>query len=121
CGALLFTLIPRTLVGWFTTDAEVIRIGVQLLYVAALFQLFDGIQVVAAGALRGAGDVRFPFVANLTSHWLVGFPLTLVFGFALGLGATGLWWGVTAGLVLNSLLLVFRLLHLTRTTIARVA
>ncbi|WP_437486800.1 MATE family efflux transporter [Sorangium sp. So ce1014] len=120
CGALLFALAPRWLVGLFTSDAEVLHIGVQLLSVAALFQLFDGVQVVTAGALRGAGDVRFPFLANIASHWLVGFPLTLLFGFTLGLGAKGLWWGLTAGLVTNSVLLVVRLLRLTRGNILRV-
>ncbi|WP_437999913.1 MATE family efflux transporter [Sorangium sp. So ce185] len=119
CGALLFALAPRRLIGLFTSDAEVLNIGVQLLYVAALFQLFDGVQVVAAGALRGAGDVRFPFLANIASHWLVGFPLTLLFGFALRLGAQGLWWGLTAGLVTNSVLLVVRLLRLTGGKIVR--
>ncbi|WP_437572174.1 MATE family efflux transporter [Sorangium sp. So ce542] len=120
CGALLFALAPRRLVGLFTSDAEVLNIGVQLLHVAALFQLFDGVQVVAAGALRGAGDVRFPFLANIASHWLVGFPLTLLLGFALSLGAQGLWWGLTTGLVTNSVLLVVRLLRLTGGKIVRV-
>ncbi|AUX20083.1 multidrug transporter MatE [Sorangium cellulosum] len=121
CGALVFSLAPRALVGLFTSDAEVIDIGAQLLHVAALFQLCDGVQVVAAGALRGAGDVRLPFLANIASHWLVGFPLTLLFGFALSLGAKGLWWGLTTGLVTNSIVLVIRLLRLTRRDIARVA
>ena len=53
--------------------------------IAALFQLFDGVQAVAAGALRGAGDVRFPFVANVVAHWFVGFPIALTLGFALHL------------------------------------
>ncbi|WP_437277571.1 MATE family efflux transporter [Sorangium sp. So ce375] len=114
CGALLFSLAPRWLIHLFTSDAEVVHIGVELLYVAALFQLFDGIQVVAAGALRGAGDVRFPFLANIASYWLVGLPLMLLFGFALSLGAKGLWWGLTTALVANSALLVTRLLRLTR-------
>ena len=75
--------IPRPLVSAFTNDARVIAIGIDLVRIAALFQLFDGVQAVAAGALRGAGDVRFPFVANVVAHWFVGFPVALTLGFAL--------------------------------------
>jgi len=76
CGAV-FLAIPETLVRLFTSDAATIALGAQLVRVAAAFQLFDGVQGVAAGALRGAADVRFPFVANVAAHWLVGFPLAL--------------------------------------------
>src|SRR5580693_6864846 len=102
-GVVAFLAVPRLLVSAFTNDARVIAIGVDLVRIAALFQLFDGVQAVAAGALRGAGDVRFPFVANVVAHWLVGFPIALVLGFALHGGAQGLWWGLTAGLVAISI------------------
>jgi MATE family multidrug resistance protein len=119
-GAALFTLIPRPLIGIFTTDVEVIDVGARLLRIAALFALFDGIQAVASGALRGAGDVRFPFLANVAAHWLIGLPVALILGFGLGLGATGLWWGLTAGLVTVALLLAARFVHLSGRAIARV-
>jgi len=119
-GAALFLLIPRPLIAIFTTDAEVIEVGARLLRIAALFALFDGIQAVASGALRGAGDVRYPFLANVGAHWLVGLPIALVLGFGLGLGATGLWWGLTAGLVTVSVLLAARFYHLSGRAIARV-
>ena len=86
---------------------------------AALFQIFDGIQGVAAGALRGAGDVRFPFLANLGGHWLVGFPLALVLGFGLHLGAVGLWWGLLTGLGMVAALLTWRFHRISRGFIAR--
>ncbi|AKT42160.1 MATE family efflux transporter [Chondromyces crocatus] len=119
-SATLFALFPRQLVGLFSQDARVIEVGVSLMRVAAIFQIFDGAQAVAAGALRGAGDTRVSFLANLAAHWLLGFPLALLFGFALDLGATGLWMGLTAGLVVVSVLLTLRFVRLTRGLIARV-
>jgi MATE family multidrug resistance protein len=98
-GAVAFAAVPHVLVRAFTSDPDVFPIGVSLLRIAALFQLFDGVQCVAAGALRGAGDVRFPFVANVVAHWLLGFPVAMLLGFGLHLGAPGLWWGLTSGLV----------------------
>jgi MATE family multidrug resistance protein len=112
-GALAFLCIPERLVGLFTTDDEVKRVGVQLLGLAALFQLFDGIQVVASGALRGMGDVRFSFVAGACSYWLVGFPIAIGLGFGAHLGAFGLWIGLTAGLVAAALALAARFLKVS--------
>lgn len=119
-GALVFALVPKTLIGVFTTDPEVIEIGARLLRIASLFALFDGIQAVASGALRGAGDVRFPFLANVGAHWFIGLPIALVLGFGLDLGAVGLWWGLTAGLVSVALLLSARFVYIVRRGIARV-
>jgi multidrug resistance protein, MATE family len=119
-SAVVFMAAPHALMRVFTTDARVIAIGVKLVRIAAIFQVFDGVQGVATGALRGAGDVRFPFVANVFAHWLVGFPAAMVLGFALHRGARGLWWGLTAGLVFVSVLLAGRFWILTRTAIARV-
>jgi MATE family multidrug resistance protein len=118
-GAVSFLLLPRQLLTLFTTDREVIEVGAELLRIAAFFALFDGVQAVAAGALRGAGDVRVPFLANVAAHWLVGLPVALVLGFGLNLGAKGLWWGLTAGLITVSVLLTLRFLHLTRQAITR--
>lgn len=119
-GATAFTLFPHFLVSLFTDDASVLRIGVSLLGVAALFQLFDCLQAVGAGALRGAGDVRFPFVANVVAHWALGFPVALLLGFVAGWGARGLWWGLTLGLVSIALLLTWRFASLTRSVVARI-
>ncbi len=119
-GAVAFAVAPHALAAVFTTDARVIAIGVDLIRIAAFFQIFDGVQAVAAGALRGAGDVRFPFMANVFAHWLVGFPAAMVLGFTLRQGARGLWWGLTAGLVFVSFLLAGRFWILTRAAVARV-
>ncbi len=119
-GAILFAAAPRLLVSAFTTDERVIAIGTHLVRIAALFQLFDGVQAVAAGALRGAGDVRFPFVANVVAHWFIGFPIAMLLGFALHGGAPGLWWGLTAGLVVVSIALAARFAVVSRRAIGRV-
>lgn len=119
CG-VVFLVGRRPLAGAFTDDAAVIELGATLLVVAAAFQLFDGVQGVAAGALRGAADVRFAFLANVGAHWLVGFPLALWLAFRAGLGAQGLWLGLLVGLVLVAILLLWRFVVVTRSAIARV-
>lgn len=120
-GAAAFATIPADLVGIFTGDALVIGVGVTLVQIAALFQLFDGLQAVAASALRGAGDVRYPFLAMLAAHWVVGFPVALALSFWAGLGAKGIWWGFTAGLFTVAVLLCGRFWWLSGRRIARVA
>ena len=119
-GALVFASVPRLLVAAFTTDPEVIAVGTQLLWIAAVFQLFDGVQAVASGALRGAGDVRFAFVANVVAYWVIGLPIALFLGFGLHWGAPGLWWGLTLGLAITSVLLARRFVVLSRGPIARI-
>jgi len=119
-GAVVFLAAPHALMRVFTTDERAIAVGATLLRIAAVFQIFDGVQAVATGALRGAGDVRFPFVANVFAHWVVGFPAAMLLGFTLHHGARGLWWGLTAGLVFVSVLLAGRFWILTQSAIARV-
>jgi MATE family multidrug resistance protein len=119
-SAVVFAVASRDLVRLFTDKPEVIELGAALVRIAAAFQLFDGVQAVATGALRGAGDVRFPFVANVIAHWLVGFPAAFVLCFTLGWGARGLWWGLTLGLVAISIALAYRFARIARGKVARV-
>ncbi len=118
-SALLFLLARRPLVAVFAEDPAVIELGASLLVVAAAFQLFDGIQGVSAGALRGAADVRFAFVANVGAHWFIGLPLALWLGFRAGLGAQGLWIGLLVGLALVAILLLWRFVVVAKGPIAR--
>jgi MATE family multidrug resistance protein len=118
--ALMFLVVRRPLVAIFTEDPPTAELAASLLGVAAAFQLFDGVQAVAAGALRGAGDVRFPFAINVAAHWLVGLPLSLYLAFVAGWGARGLWWGLMAGLALVAIALLFRFASLSKGPIARV-
>src|SRR5262249_16554281 len=77
-----------------------IRVGSALLLVAAVFQLFDGVQVATTGALRGTGDTRTPMLANLGAYWFIGLPLAFVLAFRLKWGAVGVWLGLCLGLMI---------------------
>lgn len=102
----LFLLVPSFLVALFTTDAAVRETAASLMMVAAVFQLFDGVQVVTSGALRGLGDTRTPMLVNLIAHWFIGLPIGALLGLGLDLGVTGLWVGLCAGLMVAAVLLV---------------
>lgn len=102
-AGLTFVALPGPILRAFTTDPSVIATGMGLLWVAALFQLFDGLQVVATGALRGIGNTRTPMIANLVAHWLVGLPLGYALCFGHGRGIIGLWLGLCLGLVIVAL------------------
>lgn len=107
CSGAVFVSIPKMIARLFTPDPAVIRVGAQLLLVAAAFQLFDGVQTVATGALRGAGDTRTPMLANFVAYWLMGLPFGYVLCFVLGWGAFGIWIGLCGGLmIIGSALLV---------------
>lgn len=106
CAAIVFISFPRLLIGAFTSDTAVLTIGASLLIVAAVFQLFDGLQGVATGVLRGLGDTRSPMLWNLAGHWVVGLPLGYVLAFVVGLGVVGLWWGLSTGLIICGIALV---------------
>ena len=106
CAAAIFLLMPAPLMRLFTADREVIDIGVTLLFVAAIFQLFDGVQGVLTGALRGLGDTRTPMLWNLAGHWAFGLPLGYTLCFVWGRGVVGLWIGLSAGLIVVSLVLL---------------
>lgn len=105
-AAATFLLVPRVLIGAFTRDPAVIAIGGSLLFVAALFQLFDGVQAVSTGTLRGLGDTRTPMLWNLAGHWFIGLPLGYSLCFVWGFGVIGLWWGLSTGLIICGIALV---------------
>jgi len=106
-AALSFVTVPRLLIGAFTKDAGVLAVGASLLRVAAVFQLFDGLQVVATGVLRGLGDTRTAMLWNLAGHWFIGLPLGYTLCFVTGLGVIGLWWGLSSGLIICGVSLLY--------------
>jgi MATE family multidrug resistance protein len=112
-SALVFFCAPRLLASAMTGEPEVLAVTVPLLRVAAAFQLSDGLQGVGAGVLRGAGDTRFTFAANLAGHYGVGLPVALALSFAAGLGVVGLWWGLCAGLTAVGVTLLYRFSRLS--------
>lgn len=105
--AIAFVVMPGTLIGLFTRDGAVLALGSTLLLVAAVFAMFDGVQGVTTGVLRGLGDTRTPMVTNLAGHWLLGLPVGYTLCFAFGLGAVGLWIGLSTGLIIVGIILLW--------------
>lgn len=110
-SGLLFLALARPLALLYNRETAVVATAAALIPIAGFFQVFDGVQCVATGVLRGAGETRVPAVANLVGYWAVGLP----FGWWLvayrGGGPAGLWWGLTLGLAAVALLLTWRTFH----------
>lgn len=92
----------------YSSDVAVVALAASLIPIAGVFQVFDGLQVVSLGVLRGVGDTRAPMLVNVLGFWLLGFPASLALGFGLGGGAQGLWWGLVVGLAAVAVFLVLR-------------
>ena len=112
--ALLLFSFPETIVSIYTQDLEVSNLAVSLVFFAAVFQLSDGLQVGAFGALRGLKDTRMPMVFNLISYWFIGFSVGYYLSFIGGYGPEGLWMGLIAGLTTAAMLHNTRFHLLTR-------
>jgi MATE family multidrug resistance protein len=110
-AGVVFVLMPRPLLYLFTRDPGVVGIGLSLLAIAAIFQLFDGVQAVSTGLLRGLGDTRTPMLWHLVGHWIVGLPLGYALCFWWGWGVPGLWTGLSTGLILVGIVLVTLWFH----------
>ena len=111
----VFLSLPEPLARLYSRDLGVIAVAASLIPIAGVFQIFDGVQVVASGVLRGLGDTRAPMVANLLGYWVVGIPVSIYLGLIAGLGPAGLWWGLVLGLGLVGTSLLLRV----RTRLAR--
>ena len=107
-AALLFLLLPRPILEIYSRDPRVLVLGAHILMIVAAFQVFDGAQTVATGALRGLGETRFPMLMNFAGYWLLGLPLGAWLCFRLRWGLAGLWMGLTLALVLIASVLVRR-------------
>ncbi len=105
CAGLTLLLVPQYVARLFTADAAVVKAGGSLLIVVAFFQLFDGVQAVAIGALRGAGDTRTPMICHMLAYWGLGLPLGYSLCFGWGWGAAGLWIGLCIALILIGMVL----------------
>ena len=108
CTALLFLTAPHWLAGLYTGDPAVIAVAASLIPLAGVFQVFDGLQVVAGGILRGLGETRVAMLVNVLGYWLLGLPVSYVLGFVAGWGPVGLWWGLVLGLGIVATVLLTR-------------
>lgn len=117
--ALGFILLKDLLPVFYIDNAEVIALAAQLLIVAALFQLSDGLQVVILGALRGLQDVRYPTLICFFAYWVIGFPVSYLLGKENAMGSMGIWFGLLAGLSASSILLYIRFNYLSKKLIER--
>jgi len=106
-GAVFF-IAPKPLIELFTRDPQVLAVGPSLLWIAAAFQIFDGVQTVCTGALRGLGETRAPMIANFVGYWILGLPLGLILCFVLKWGIYGMWIGLTLALIVISSILLHR-------------
>jgi MATE family multidrug resistance protein len=108
CAAIVFLLAPHFILDIYTNQEAVVSMGVPLLAMAAAFQVFDGIQTIATGALRGLGETRAPMLANLAGYWIFGLPLGYFLCFSRNRGILGLWTGLTFALVLIAVTLLWK-------------
>lgn len=106
--ALVFVVCNQWLPWIVTSDESVIRVASKLLIIAAVFQLFDGTQVIGLGVLRGIGDVNVPTFITFLAYWVIGLPLGYLLGIQLNFGPSGIWYGLVAGLGVASVLLYLR-------------
>ena len=112
--ASAYLFIPEWIAKIYTIDAEVLEVAVRLLLMAAVFQLSDGLQVGALGALRGLKDTRVPLIINVISYLMIGLPGAYLLGIRGGYGPEGLWTGIIAGLSVAAMLHNLRFYLLTR-------
>jgi MATE family multidrug resistance protein len=107
-NGVVFLSIPGLLARLYTPDPEVWALAATLIPVAGIFQIFDGLQAVGSGVLRGVGDTFAPMIVNLVGFWLIGLPISVYLAFPGGHGPLGLWWGMAAGLGAVALFLLIR-------------
>lgn len=114
CTAILMFTVPELIISMYTNDPEVKKIAVKLLFFAGIFQISDGLQVAAFGALRGMKDTKIPMVVNMVSYWLIGFTTCYTLGVVMGMGAEGLWIGLIVGLSVAAVLHNWRFNRITK-------
>ena len=121
CASAALLIFPHAIARMYTPATDVIRATTFLLAAGAAFQLFDGIQTVATGALRGAGDTRTPMLCHLIAYWIIGLPLGYWLCFGLNWGAFGLWPGLSLALILIGVVLLATWRRMTRRLVTRVS
>jgi MATE family multidrug resistance protein len=103
CSACIFATFPEAIMKIFTQDAQVISIGISLLFVAGVFQIFDGAQAGLAGCLRGLGETKIVFIITCIGYWFIALPAGLYLSYLKKMESIGLWWGLAIGLILATI------------------
>jgi multidrug resistance protein, MATE family len=107
-AAVFMLTLPGLFARLYTGDPDVLALAVALIPIAGVFQVFDGVQVTALGALRGIADTRTPMLIALLGYWMLGMPFGAWLAFSVGMGARGVWWGAVVGLASVALMLLWR-------------
>ena len=110
----IFVLFPGQLARVFTDEPTIVAMATPFLIIAGVFQISDGLQVLAVGALRGLKETKRPMITNLISYWIIGIPVGYLLAFYGGLGGEGLWWGLVLGLTIAGILHAQRFYSLMR-------
>ncbi len=115
--AVFFWTTPRLIISLYLdvqnpANDSVVRLAESLLSVAAMFQMVDAIQIIAAGALRGLKDTRIPMLVGIFAYWCIGLTSSYLLGLRLGYGGVGLWWGLAIGLSVAAIILTWRFHYL---------
>jgi MATE family multidrug resistance protein len=113
CFGISFIILKNILPTFYVNDLEVIKIASSLLIVAALFQIFDGMQATGIGVLRGLMDVKIPLLISIFSYWLIGIPIGAMLGFYFKMNALGIWIGLLIGLMILGISMLTRFYHKT--------
>jgi len=108
CTGLAFLSLPHVFARLYTADPGVVAVAATLIPLAGVFQVFDGLQVVAGGILRCLGETRVAMTVNILGYWLLGLPVSYLLGFRAGWGPVGLWWGLVVGLGVVATVLLAR-------------
>ena len=118
-SAFVMLVFPEWIVAIYTRDPVVTSVAVSLLFLAAIFQISDGVQACIAGALRGLKDTRVPMIITVLAYWGFGLPLSYYLGIRAGVGPAGLWIGFIAGLTVAALLMTFRFFRLSAALVGK--
>ena len=105
-SVITLLLFPAFVIGIFTTDNELIKVCIPIVYILAAYQMFDGLQVTLAGIFKGLKDTKVVFIGNLLGYWVIAIPLGSILAFTYKMNIAGYWYGIIAGgLLLNSFLI----------------
>lgn len=105
---LVYLLMPRTLALLFVVDPATVATAASLIFIAGVFQQFDGLQAIATGILRGTGDTRVPMLLHFAGFWIIGIPLCLWLALPVGFGPQGIWWGYVGALIVVAAMQLWR-------------